>query len=154
VEKLSRRVFIEASAVMGASFVLPRFAIGRADLSANSRINVALIGAGGIARTCYGDCRQQNVVAIAEVDQARGAEGFEAFPQAKRYKDFRKLLDSHGDELDLVIVSTPDHTHFPATYAAMERGIGVHTQKPLTDDELKLIAMYPEILKKILTVNP
>lgn len=42
------------------------------------------------------------------------------------------MLDQHGRELDAVIVSTPDHTHFPATYAAMERGIAVHTQKPLT----------------------
>ena len=132
MEKLSRRSFLEASAVMGASFVLPRFAIGRAGASAGSKINVALIGAGGIARTCYAECRQQNVVAIADVDQARGSDGFEAFPKAKRYKDFRRLLDAHHNELDMVIVSTPDHTHFPATYAAMERGVAVHTQKPLT----------------------
>jgi len=117
---------------MGASFVLPRFAIGRAGPSASSKINAALIGAGGIAKTCYHDCRGQNVVAIAEVDEVRGAGGFEAFPKAKRYKDFRTLLDAHHRELDLVIVNTPDHTHFPATYAAMERGIAVHTQKPLT----------------------
>jgi predicted dehydrogenase len=72
------------------------------------------------------------VIAIAEVDAVRGIPGFERFPGAKRYKDFRRMLDAHGSELDLVIVSTPDHTHFPATYAAMERGIAVQTQKPLT----------------------
>jgi len=132
VERLSRRAYLKASAAVGAAFVLPRFAIGRAGPSANSKINVALIGAGGIAKTCYRDCREHNVVALAEVDEVRGAGGFEAFPRAKRYRDFRKLLDAHGKELDLVIVNTPDHTHFPATYMAMERGIAVHTQKPLT----------------------
>ena len=132
MEKLTRRQYLKATAAIGASFVLPRFAIGRAGPSANSRINVALIGAGGIARTCYNECREQNVVAIAEVDQVRGALGFETFPKAKRYKDFRRMLDVHAKDLDLVIVNTPDHTHFPATYAAMERGIAVHTQKPLT----------------------
>lgn len=74
------------------------------------------------------------MIAIAEVDEVRGAQGFKEFPQARRYRDFRKLLDAHGKQLDLVIVNTPDHTHFPATYAAMERGIAVHTQKPLTQE--------------------
>ncbi|MEM9398652.1 MAG: Gfo/Idh/MocA family oxidoreductase [Verrucomicrobiota bacterium] len=97
-------------------------------------MNIALIGGGGIAKTAFHDCRDHNVVAIADVDFEVGALGFKAFPNAKRYKDFRKMLDTHYKELDLVIVSTPDHTHFAATYAAMERGIAVHTQKPLTHD--------------------
>lgn len=111
---------------------LPKLALGRSGLSANSKLNVALIGSGGIAETAFGDCRRENVIAIADVDDLQGAPGFKAFPNAKRYKDFRKMLDMHAKELDLVIVSTPDHTHFAATYAAMERGIAVHTQKPLT----------------------
>jgi predicted dehydrogenase len=131
-KKITRRDYLKAGVVVGGSLILPGFSIGKSGPSANSKINIALIGAGGIARTCYRDCRQQNVIAIADVDKVRGAQGFEEFPKAKRYRDFRKLLDAHGSELDLVIVSTPDHTHFPATYAAMERGIAVHTQKPLT----------------------
>ena len=131
-KKITRRDYLKASAVISGSFILPQFAIGRPGRSANSKINIAMIGAGGIARTCYDECSQENLIAIAEVDLVQGAPGLEKFPQAKRYRDFRKLLDAHGKELDLVIVNTPDHTHFPATYAAMERGIAVHTQKPLT----------------------
>ncbi|WP_231616079.1 Gfo/Idh/MocA family protein [Novipirellula artificiosorum] len=93
-----------------------------------------MIGGGGIAQTAFGDCRRENVVAITDVDDVSGALGFDAFPNAKRYRDFRKMLDTHDQELDLVIVSTPDHTHFVATYAAIERGIAVQTQKPLTHD--------------------
>ncbi|MGB0372432.1 MAG: Gfo/Idh/MocA family oxidoreductase [Opitutales bacterium] len=129
---ITRRNTLKAGALLGGSLLYSRFSIGEAGPAAINKLNVALIGAGGIARTAFADCRRENVVAIAEVDDERGVIGFNEFPNAKRYKDFRKMLDVHYKELDLVIISTPDHTHFAATYAAMERGIAVHTQKPLT----------------------
>ncbi len=131
--RTDRRRFLKQTAALAAvSGIQPFHLLTGHVKGANDRLNVALIGAGGIAKTAFGDCRDHNVVALADVDDKRGAEGFKAFPEAKRYRDFRRLLDVHGEELDLVIVSTPDHTHFPATLAAMERGIAVHTQKPLT----------------------
>jgi predicted dehydrogenase len=129
---MNRRRFVESSAAIAGSLFFSPFAIGKSGPSANRKLNIALIGAGGIATGSFRDCADENVIAIADVDEVNGAPGFEKFPAAKRYKDFRKLFDVHGKELDLVIISTPDHTHFPATYAAMERGIAVHTQKPLT----------------------
>lgn len=129
---INRRRFVESTATLAGAIALSPFSIGNAGSAANSKVSIGLIGSGGIAKTCFRDCDRENVIAIADVDEVSGAPGFERFPKAKRYKDFRKLLDSHGQELDLVIVSTPDHTHFAATYAAMERGIAVHTQKPLT----------------------
>jgi hypothetical protein len=130
--ELSRRDYIKMSLMGAGALTLGGFAIGCEGIITKSKLNVALIGGGGIAKTAFGDCKLENVVAIADVDDLTGAIGFEAFPTAKRYKDFRTMLDVHHKELDLVIVSTPDHTHFAATYAAMERGIAVHTQKPLT----------------------
>ncbi len=132
MNKLTRRNFLKTSVLASGPFILPGVSRGQAVKSAANKLNVALIGGGGIAKTAFGECRDHNVVAIADVDDVSGAIGFEAFPAAKKYRDFRKLLDKHYKELDAVIVSTPDHTHFPATYAAMERGIAVHTQKPLT----------------------
>lgn len=129
---LSRRAIVKAGLLGAGALVLPRFAIGKPGLAANGKLNIALVGGGGIARSALRDCSNENVIAIADVDEVSGALGFEAFPKAKRYKDFRKMLDAHYKELDLVIVNTPDHTHFAATYMAMERGIAVHTQKPLT----------------------
>lgn len=130
--KLSRRDVIKMSMLGAGSLALGSFAIACNGTFGKSILNIALIGGGGIAKTAFGDCKNENVVAIADVDDVSGAIGFEAFPTAKRYKDWRKMLDAHYKELDLVIISTPDHTHFAATYAAMERGIAVHTQKPLT----------------------
>jgi predicted dehydrogenase len=132
MNKLTRRNFLKTSALASGPFILPGLTWGKAGSSAINKLNVALIGGGGIAKTAFGECRDHHVVAIADVDDVSGAEGFNTFPAAKKYRDFRKLLDKHYKELDAVIVSTPDHTHFPATYAAMERGLAVHTQKPLT----------------------
>ncbi len=133
-EKISRRNFVKTSAgsVLGGTLLCNHRAWAKN--SSEEKLKVALIGGGGIARTAFPDCRKEDVVAIADVDDERGVPAFEEFPQAKRYKDFRKMLDAHDQELDAVIVSTPDHTHFPATYDAMQRGIAVQTQKPLVHD--------------------
>ncbi|MEM0897737.1 MAG: Gfo/Idh/MocA family oxidoreductase [Verrucomicrobiota bacterium] len=133
MSQTTRRHFLKtsaaASALAGTSTLN---VLGAKSKGANGKLNVALIGGGGIAKTCFHECDDHNVVAIADVDDVRGTEAFKRFPDAKRFRDFRQLLDAHWKELDLAIVSTPDHTHFPATLAAMERNIAVHTQKPLT----------------------
>jgi predicted dehydrogenase len=129
---LSRRDAIKMSLMGAGSLAIGGLVYGCNDTFKRQKLNIGLIGGGGIAKTAFNDCKNENVVAIADVDEVTGAVGFEAFPEAKKYTDWRRLLDAHHQELDLVIVSTPDHTHFPATYAAMEHGIAVHTQKPLT----------------------
>jgi len=126
----SRRQFIKTGSLLGGSAFLPNYSW--AQQASNEKLKVALIGSGGIAKTAFKNCRDEIVVALSDVDEKQGAPGFEAFPDAKRYTDFRKMLDAHEKELDAVIVSTPDHTHFVATYDAMQRGIAVQTQKPLT----------------------
>ena len=54
------------------------------------------------------------------------------FPDAKRYKDFRKMLDELHGQIDAVVVATPDHTHAVASVAAMKLGKHVYCEKPLT----------------------
>src|SRR5437867_630051 len=81
--------------------------------SPNEKLNLAAIGAGG--QPLYdmnhiaGDT--ENVVALADVDWARGAAGFKKWPNATKYKDFRRMLDKSGKEIDAVVVGTPDHMH-------------------------------------------
>jgi predicted dehydrogenase len=72
-----------------------------------------------------------NIVALCDVDGARGAGSFNAFPKAARYKDFRVMLEKEGKNIDAVTVGTPDHTHAVAAMAAIREGKHVYVQKPL-----------------------
>ncbi|MGZ0655455.1 Gfo/Idh/MocA family oxidoreductase [Coraliomargarita sp. W4R53] len=133
---MKRRQFItNSAAVVAGTFILPRFSIGREGPSANSRLNIAMIGAGGIASMAYGSLREENIVALADVDSSKFLQHAEKFPllrKARQFTDYREMLDKMGKEIDAVCISTPDHTHFHATLSAMEHGMHVCPQKPLT----------------------
>jgi predicted dehydrogenase len=133
---VKRRTFLSlVTQAAAAPAVLPTFAIGRPGPSANSRLNIAFIGSGGwIARQPYEQgCREENLVAFCDVDRDHCAENMRNWRTTQPFfDDFRVMLDKMHKEIDAVVISTPDHTHFPATLAAMERGLHVYTQKPLT----------------------
>jgi predicted dehydrogenase len=133
---MKRRTFVKRTGqVLAASSVFPTFAIGKPGKSANSKLNVAFIGSGGwIAQQPYKlGCKDENLVAFCDVDRKVSAENMKQWRSSQPfYEDFRVMLDKMHKEIDAVVVSTPDHTHFPATMMAMERGIHVYTQKPLT----------------------
>jgi predicted dehydrogenase len=71
------------------------------------------------------------LVAVADVDLRNIAEIKKRFPDVKVYQDWRELLDKEK-HLNSVNVSTPDHMHAPITMRAMQQGLHVYTQKPLT----------------------
>ena len=132
---MERRKFIKTAAVGAGSFVLPRFSIGKPGVSANSKLNIAMIGAGNIADMAYQGCAGENLIAVCDIDSKMFGQHAKKFPEiekAQKFTDFREMLDKLGDEIDGVCINTPDHTHFNATLAAMERKIHVCTQKPLT----------------------
>jgi hypothetical protein len=132
---IHRRTFLSASGAAAASTLFPAFSIAKSSKSANSRLNIAFIGSGGwIARQPYEQgCKEENLVAFCDVDRNHCAENMKNWRSAQPFfEDYRVMLDKMHKEIDAVVVSTPDHTHFPATLAAMERGIHVYTQKPLS----------------------
>ncbi|MCC6391659.1 MAG: Gfo/Idh/MocA family oxidoreductase [Bryobacterales bacterium] len=100
--------------------------------SPNEKLNIAAIGAGGKGYTDMVGCGTENIVAMADPDEERGARGFKLHPNAPRYKDFRQMLDKEDRNIDAVTVSTPDHMHGTAAMWAMARGKHVYCQKPLT----------------------
>ncbi|WOO40912.1 Gfo/Idh/MocA family oxidoreductase [Rubellicoccus peritrichatus] len=130
MKKLTRRDFIIASS---AAAISP-FAIGKSGPSANSQLNLALVGVGGVAKWTNPWAWKHNVIAMCDVDQERAAPAYAEVPNAEKFRDFRVMFDKLGKQIDGVVINTPDHTHFPASIAAMERGIHVFVQKPATHD--------------------
>lgn len=133
---MKRRQFIKNTAAAGAgTIILPTFGIGRPGPSANSRLNIAMIGAGNIAGMAYNGCKGENIVALADVDSNMFGQQLKKHPEikdARKFEDFREMLDKMDKDIDAVCINTPDHTHFAATMHAMEMGKHVCTQKPLT----------------------
>ena len=133
---ITRRYFFQGSLLAGT---VPLGGFGSvASLKAlgykspNEKLNIAAIGAGGKGYTDIVGCASENIVALADPDDERGARGFKLHEKAPRYKDFRKMLDKELKNIDAVTVSTPDHMHGMAAMWAMSRGKHVYCQKPLT----------------------
>jgi predicted dehydrogenase len=111
-------------------------------VSAADRLNLAIIGCGGRGHDHVEELAGENIVALCDVDESRAAEAFQLHPKARRFRDYRKLLDVMGGAIDAVVVSTPDHMHASISLAAMERGKHVYCEKPLTwgIDEVRKMA--------------
>jgi len=127
----TRRRFLTSATLATGSWIAPRFAIGQPGPSANSKINLAFIGVGGRGAINLQGLSGENIVAMCDVDDRNAAESYAAYPKAKRFRDFRVMLDKMGKDIDAVVVSTPDHNHFATTMAAMELGKHVFCEKPL-----------------------
>ncbi len=130
-QKTTRREFVQQSSAIAAAVWVGGASAARANRSAIDSLNIAAIGAGGKGRTDIRECSSENIVALCDPDEQRAAESFAKYPAAKRYRDYRKMLEERND-LDAVIVSAPDHTHAPASIMAMRQGLHVYCQKPLT----------------------
>jgi predicted dehydrogenase len=129
----SRRQFLSHLGATGAVAVglrgVPALARTR---SAADKLNLAIIGCGGQGAENLSQVSGENIVALCDVDERRAAEAFEKHPKARRFRDYRKMLDQIPSQIDAVVVSTPDHMHAPISLAAMELGKHVYCEKPLT----------------------
>ncbi len=128
MENLSRRSFLTAaSAAVAGTVFLPNLI----SCKPSNRLNIAVIGVGGRGSASWTQVPKESIVAMCDVDDRQTAQGFKACPNAKRYKDFRVMLDEMHRDIDAVIIATPDHTHFAAAMACMELGKHVFVEKPL-----------------------
>ena len=130
----NRRQFLQTTAATGIGFWIAGGAEAQPSKSPNERIALASIGVGGKGTSDSKDAGSSgDMVAICDVDEKRlNDAGEKRFPKAKKYTDFRKMLDEMGKSIDAVTVSTPDHVHAPASLMAMRMGKHCFCQKPLT----------------------
>jgi predicted dehydrogenase len=137
-DNTSRRSFLgtlgKAGVALAASpIIVPRHVLGGPGVRAPSdTVNVACVGVGGMGKVNLENMKDVNVVALCDVDWEFAVPVFETYPKAVRYWDYRRMLDEMSDQIDGVVIATPDHTHALITLAAMENGVHVYTQKPLT----------------------
>ncbi|MHC4363172.1 MAG: Gfo/Idh/MocA family protein [Planctomycetota bacterium] len=131
--KISRRDFIGTGAAAVAAFtIVPRHVLGGPGCTPPSeKLNIAGIGVGGQGVRDLEQVSDENIVALCDVDEQRAAETFKLYPEAKVYRDFRRMLEKEKS-IDAVIVTTPDHTHAVAAMMALKMGKHVYCQKPLT----------------------
>ncbi len=132
-DQISRRDFVGDVAATGMAFtIVPRHVLGGPGYRAPSdSLNIACIGVGGRGQADLRGVSGENIYALCDVDSRALAAAFNRHTSAKRYKDFRVMLEREADNLDAVTVATPDHTHTVAAMMAMEMGKHVYCEKPL-----------------------
>jgi len=129
---MNKRDFLKNAAALSSLAIMPAESWA---FSAEKRLRTAHIGLGGMGQADLASISIHNnvdVVALCDVDSTVLATVSAKFPKAKTYKDYRVMLKEMSKDIDAVIVSTPDHTHAPASIMAMEMNKPVYCQKPLT----------------------
>ncbi len=150
---ISRRDFMASAATAALMGGIAKGDIYRADfwnlgsgirrpkpIKPDAKLRIACIGIGGRGNLVALEMTDEHIVALCDVDDKRAAftkEKFtplpDAFPKARRYKDYRNMLADMDHDIDAVIIATPDHTHFPAAMLAIAMGKHVYCEKPLTN---------------------
>ncbi|MDO4586469.1 MAG: Gfo/Idh/MocA family oxidoreductase [Planctomycetia bacterium] len=155
--QFNRRTFLKTASlstlglgVLGTTFPSPALS---QSANPSSKINIAHIGLAGMQGGFHlSGSASQNRIALCDIDdnylEAVGKEN----PDAKRYNDYREMLADLEDQIDAVIITTPDHTHAVAAIDAMNRGIHCYCEKPLAHDiyQIRLMKKVAQE-KKIIT---
>jgi len=131
---VSRREFVGTAATAAAAFtILPgRIFAGSKQPAPSDRLNIAGVGVGGYGRTNLGNMASENIVALCDVDWKYAQACFDDHPDARRFKDWRRMFDEMRDDIDAVVIATADHSHAIVAAHAMTLGKHVYLQKPLT----------------------
>ncbi|MCB1122669.1 MAG: Gfo/Idh/MocA family oxidoreductase, partial [Verrucomicrobiae bacterium] len=142
--KLSRRNFIKANSALLGFQILPSGLFSNPPSSRLCTAHIGVDGKGYTDTSQIADDPRTQVIGLCDVDLNRlngmGPKNPNSerpplsFPSARKFQDYREMLHELDDKIDAVSISTPDHTHYPATLAAMEKGKHVYTQKPLTNN--------------------
>ena len=130
----NRRHFLGQSAALGTAFWVGGRTQSKASTSALQSLAGACVGVGGKGSSDSSHIYEHGVsiVGICDVDSGTLTKKGREFTDAKSYTDYREMLDQLGDKVDIVTVSTPDHSHAAAAVKAMKMGKHVYCQKPLT----------------------
>jgi predicted dehydrogenase len=130
---ISRRQFLGSATLASAAFmIVPSHVLGQGGKKPPSeKLNIAGIGVGGQGGHDISQMTDENIVALCDVDTAHAGGTFRRYPDAKIYKDYRKMLEEQK-AIDAVVIATPDHQHAIIAMTAIRMGKHVYCEKPLT----------------------
>ena len=117
------------SVASGAGLTILKSGMLRGATAPSNKLNVALIGVWGRGTAHYNVLRNENVVALCDINDLRTKEALDLFPKAKTYWDWRRCLDQK--DVEAVIICTADHHHAFIANWAMNRGMHVYCEKPM-----------------------
>lgn len=144
---MQRRKFIKNTVAASAVFsIVPSFVLGKNHVPPSDTLYMAGFGiggrGGGVIRELT-DTKKVKFIALCDVDDRQIAGSTNLYPQAKLYKDFRKVYDKHLKEIDAIMVATPDHTHATIALPFMRAKKHAYVEKPLTHNinEARLMTM-------------
>ena len=136
MSNISRRSFLQrSSAALAAFTIVPNTILGKSHgfVAPSDKLNIAAVGIGGMGNSNLRAVEKtENIVALCDVDWKYAKPILDKYPDAKKYKDYRKMYEELGSSIDAVIVATADHTHCIIAADAMTLGKHVYVQKPLT----------------------
>ena len=132
--QVTRRNFLGTTAAAAAGVtILPSNVIaGLGHKAPSDKLNIVGIGVGGRGAGVLRGMETENIIGLCDVDFKYSKPVFDRYPNAKVYKDWRKLYDELGKDMDAVMVATADHTHAITSAYAIQMGKHVYTEKPLT----------------------
>ena len=133
---MKRRSFVKKVAASSAAFtIVPSHVLGKTHIPPSDTLYVAGFGVGGrggsVIRGMH-ETGKVKFVALCDVDDKRAASTFEMFPDVPRYRDFRKVYDEALNDIDAIMVATPDHTHASTALPFMKAKKHAYVEKPLT----------------------
>ncbi|MDO5582231.1 MAG: Gfo/Idh/MocA family oxidoreductase [Planctomycetia bacterium] len=131
---MKRRSFLQrtAAAALLGSVPVPLLAASK---NPSEKLNIGLAGVGGMMGEFHLDgTKNENQIALCDVDERILDPVCARLPNAKRFLDWREMIDQLGNKLDGIVITTPDHTHAPIACTAMNKGIHCYCEKPLAHD--------------------
>ncbi|WP_165749954.1 Gfo/Idh/MocA family protein [Cellulophaga sp. Z1A5H] len=133
---MQRRKFIKNAAAASAVFsIVPSFVLGKNHVPPSDTLYMAGFGIGGRGGGVINDLtntKKVKFVAYADVDYRQVKDSQKLHPKAKLYKDFRTVYDKHLNDIDAIMVATPDHTHATIALPFMRAKKHAYVEKPLT----------------------
>lgn len=149
----TRRQFLKQASWTAAGLSVIRLQAAPRQVSPNEKLNIGVIGVAGRGGDNLKEVSHENIVALCDVDERNLAAAAQKHPQAKKYSDFRRLIEQK--DIDAIVVSTPDHTHAVAAVAALRSGRHLYCEKPLsrTISEARIITDLARKEKRVTQIG-